>query len=203
MNTVRVLLADDQRLFREAVRSLLRLQPGIEVVAEAATGRQALDQISAHDPDLAVLDIEMPDGDGLHTARTLQEHGARCKVLIVTTFGRAGYLQRAIDSGVVGFILKDASADALAHAIRRCAEGHKIIDPGLAAAARRTGPSPLTPREREVLRATAGGATVPEIAALLHLSQGTVRNKISSAIAKLSARNRTDALRIATRNGWL
>jgi two-component system response regulator DesR len=203
MTPIRVLLADDQRMFREAVRVLLELEDDIEIVAEAATGHEALQQVSIHDPDIAVLDIEMPDGDGLHTARTLNGHGARCKVIIVTTFGRAGYLQRALDSGVAGFILKDASADALAQAIRRCANGQKVIHPGLAAAARRTGPSPLTPREREVLRATASGATIPEIAALLHLSEGTVRNKVSAAIAKLSARNRLDALRIATTNGWL
>jgi two-component system, NarL family, response regulator DesR len=203
MSTIRVLLADDQRMFREAVRALLEFEDDIDIVAEAATGHEALHQVSVHDPDIAVLDIEMPDGDGLDTARTLRERGARCKVIIVTTFGRAGYLQRALDSGVAGFILKDASADALAQAIRRCVNDQKVIHPGLAAAARRTGPSPLTPREREVLRATASGATIPEIAALLHLSEGTVRNKISAAITKLAARNRLDALRIATANGWL
>jgi len=199
----RVVIADDQRMFREAVRALLELDGGIEVVAEAATGRQAVEQVLLHDPDVALLDIEMPDGDGLDAARTLSERKTRCALVIVTTFGRAGYLQRALDAGVAGFILKDASTDALAQAIRRCANGEKVIHPGLAAAARRTGPSPLTPREREVLRATTSGATIPEIAALLHLSEGTVRNKITVAISKFSARNRVDAARIANSNGWL
>lgn len=203
MTPIRVLLADDQRMFREAVSALLELEDDIEVVAQAATGQEAIQQVRCHDPDVAVIDIEMPDGDGLYAANTLRAEGARCRVVIVTTFGRAGYLQRALDSGVAGFILKDASTGALAQAIRRCANGQKVIHPGLAAAARRTGPSPLAPREREVLRATASGATIPEIASLLHLSEGTVRNKVSAAIAKLSARNRLDALRIARTNGWL
>jgi two-component system response regulator DesR len=198
-----VLLADDQRLFREALRVLLDGEPDIAVVAEAATGREAVELALRLDPDVVLLDIEMPDGDGLEAAKALQERGARARCLIVTTFGRPGYLQRALASDVAGFVVKDASRGALAQAIRRCARGERVIDPGLAAAARQTGPSPLTPREREVLRATTSGAAIAEIARTLYLSKGSVRNRISTAIEKLHARNRTDAVRIAQKNGWL
>lgn len=201
--TIRVLLADDQRLFREALRVLLELEPDIVVVAEARTGREAVDMALENDPDVVLLDIEMPDGDGLEAAKALRERGARARCLIVTTFGRPGYLQRALESGVAGFVVKDASTGALAQAIRRCARGQRVIDPGLAAAARQTGPSPLTRREREVLRATTSGSPIVEIARTLHLSEGSVRNRISTAIEKLHARNRTDAVRIAQKNGWL
>ena len=198
-----MLLADDQRLFREALRVLLELEPDMAVVAEAATGRDAVELALRHDPDVALLDIEMPDGDGLEVARALRERGARTRCLILTTFGRPGYLQRALESGVAGFVVKDASTNALAQAIRRCARGQRVMDPGLAAAARQTGASPLTRREREVLRATTSGAAIAEIAQTLHLSEGSVRNRISTAIEKLHARNRTDAVRIAQQNGWL
>jgi two-component system, NarL family, response regulator DesR len=146
--TIRVLLADDQRLFREALRVLLELEPDIAVVAEATTGHEAVDLALEYDPDVVLLDIEMPDGDGLEAAKRLRECGARARCLIVTTFGRPGYLQRALESGVAGFVVKDASTGALAQAIRHCARGQRVIDPGLAAAARQTGPSPLTRRER-------------------------------------------------------
>ncbi len=199
---IRVVLADDQRLFREALRVLLELEPDMAVVAEATTGREVVELALKHDPDVVLLDIEMPDGDGLEAAKALRERGARARCLIVTTFGRPGYLQRALESGVAGFVVKDASTGALAQAIRRCARGQRVIDPGLAAAARQTGASPLTRREREVLRATTSGA-IAEIARTLHLSEGSVRNRISTAIEKLRARNRTDAVRIAQENGWL
>jgi two-component system, NarL family, response regulator DesR len=202
-NPIRVLLADDQHMFRQAIRVLLSMEGDITVVAEAASGRQAVDQAIVHDVDVALLDVEMPDGDGLDAATELKERHARCRCIIVTTFGRAGYLHRALHAGVAGFIVKDTSADALAHAIRACARGERVIDPGLAAAARRTGASPLTPREREILRATTSGASMKEIANTLYLSEGTIRNRISTAITKLHARNRIDAVRIATDNGWL
>lgn len=162
---VRVLLADDQRLFREALRVLLELEPDIAVVAEARTGREAAELALDHDADVVLLDIEMPDGRGLEAAKALRERGACARCLIVTTFGRPGYLQRALDSGVAGFVVKDASTGALAQVIRRCARGQRVIDPGLAAAARQTGASPLTPREREVLRATTSGASVGRLRA--------------------------------------
>ncbi|TNC21572.1 response regulator transcription factor [Amycolatopsis alkalitolerans] len=200
---IRVLLADDQRMFREAIRALLEMEGDITVAAEATTGEEAIEAALAHDVDVALLDIEMPGGDGLTVAKTLRRRGARCRCLIVTTFGRAGYLHRALDAEVAGFVVKDASAAALAQAIRKCAAGQRVIDPGLAAAAHRTGSSPLSPREREVLQATTSGAAIAEIARTLYLSEGTVRNRISTAITKLGARNRTDAVRIATSNGWL
>lgn len=196
---VRVLLADDQRLFREALRVLLELEPDIAVVAEARTGREAAELALDQDADVVLLDIEMPDGRGLEAAKALRERGACARCLIVTTFGRPGYLQRALDSGVAGFVVKDASTGALAQVIRSCARGQRVIDPGLAAAARKTGASPLISREREVLRATTSGASVAEIARTLHLSEGSVRNRNSTAIDKLRARNRTDAVRIAQR----
>jgi two-component system response regulator DesR len=200
---IRVLLADDQRMFRDAIRTLLDRYDDIDVVAEAGTGRQALAAAAAHHVDVAMLDIEMPDGDGLTIAGQLHQTHPAIRCLIVTTYGRPGYLKRALDSQVAGFIVKDAPADTLAHAIRRAAAGERVIDPGLAAAARRTGPSPLTPGEREALRATTTGATVSQIAQTLHLAEGTVRNRISAAINKLHAHNRTEAIRIATDNGWL
>jgi two-component system response regulator DesR len=203
MTPIRVLLADDHRMFREAIRTLLDRYPDIEVVAEAGNGQQVLAAVEAHRPDVVVLDIEMPDGDGLTIAGRLHQTHPATRCLIVTTYGRPGYLKRALDSNVAGFIVKDAPADTLAHAIRRTAAGEHVIDPGLAAAARRTGPSPLSPGEREALRATTTGASISQIARTLHLAEGTVRNRVSTAITKLHARNRTEAARIATDNGWL
>jgi two-component system, NarL family, response regulator DesR len=203
VNPIRVVLADDQRMFREAIRTLLARHADLDVVAEAGTGEQVLAAVAAHLPDVVVLDIEMPDGDGLTVAGRLHAVHPRTRCLIVTTYGRPGYLRRALESRVAGFVLKDSPADALADAIRRTAAGERVIDPGLAAAARRTGASPLTPGEREVLRATTTGCSVHQIAGALHLAEGTVRNRISTAITKLHARNRTDAARIATDNGWL
>jgi len=200
---IRVLLAEDQAMFRSAVRRLLELEDDIEVVGEASTGVELLKIAAAEQPQVAVVDIEMPDLDGLTAADRLRQQVPGCRVLIVTTFGRPGFFQRAMKGGAAGFVLKDAPAEVLADAIRRCAAGDRVIDPGLAAAALRIGPSPLTEREREGLVATTGGASVTEISRTLHLSEGTVRNKISTAISKLGARNRTDAVRIARHNGWL
>jgi two-component system response regulator DesR len=200
---IRILIAEDQGMFRNAIKRLLEMEGDIQVVAEVSRGDQVVDAAIEHDPDVALLDIEMPGIDGLTAAAQLTKRLPGCRSLIVTTFGRPGFLQRALESGAAGFILKDAPAEALATAIRRCAAGEKVIDPGLAAAAMKLGASPLSAREREVLLATTSGASVEQIGEALHLSDGTVRNKISSAISKLGARNRADAVRIADENGWL
>lgn len=200
---IRVLIAEDQQMFRTAIRRLLETEADIEVVAEVAGGDQVVEVAVAQKPDVALLDIEMPGIDGLTAAAQLREAIPSCRSLIVTTFGRPGFLQRALASGASGFVLKDAPVEALAAAIRRCAAGDKVIDSGLAAAAMKLGPSPLTAREREVLVATTSGASIDEIADTLHLSAGSVRNRISSAISKLGGRNRADAVRIAAENGWL
>ena len=190
-------------MFRTAIRRLLELEPDLEVVAEAGRGDEIAGLAEATRPDVALIDIELPGIDGLTATAQLGQAVPDCRCLIVTTFGRPGFLQRAMEAGAAGFVLKDDPPEALANAIRRCAAGEKIIDPALAAAAVRLGPSPLTLRERDVLAATTTGATVAEIAASLHLSEATVRNYVSSAIDKLYARNRTDAVRIASENGWL
>lgn len=200
---ISVLLADDQTMFRSAVRRLLEWESDIVVAAEVDDGSQIVPSALCVRPDVAVIDIEMPRVDGLSAAARLHEQLPECKILISTTFGRPGFLDRALASGATGFVLKDAPIDALAAAIRRCAAGERIIDPGLAAEARRVGPSPLTPGERQVVAAIATGASIKEIARGLHLSEGTVRNRISSAIDKTAARNRVDAIRIARDNGWL
>jgi two-component system, NarL family, response regulator DesR len=203
MAPIQVLLADDQTMFRSAVRRLLEWEGDIKVVAEVGEGDRIVEVALEVRPDVAVVDIEMPGQDGLTAAAELHERLPECKVLIATTFGRPGFLDSALRSGAVGFVLKDASVDALATSIRKCAAGEKVIDPGLAALARRVGPSPLTSGERQVLAAVSGGASVSEIATGLHLSTGTVRNRISGAIDKMYARNRVDAIRIAKENGWL
>ena len=200
---IRVLLAEDEAMFRSAVRRLLDWEPDIDVVAEAGSGGELVRAVERHHPDVAVVDIEMPGMNGLEAAARLREQAPGCRVLIVTTFGRPGFLQRALEAGVSGFVLKDASIDALAASIRRCAAGERVIDPGVAAAARRTGGSPLTGGERAVLAAVATGASVCEISHGLHLAEGTIRNRISSAIEKVYARNRVDAIRIVRENGWL
>jgi two-component system response regulator DesR len=200
---IRVLLADDQTMFRDAVQRLLEWEGDIAVVAAVTEGDRIVETALEVQPDVAVVDIEMPGRDGLSAAAELRERLPRCKVLIATTFGRPGFLERALSGGAAGFVLKDASVDALATAIRRCAAGDRVIDPGLAALARRVGPSPLTSGERLVLAAVANGASVAEISRGLHLAEGTVRNRISSVIDKMDARNRVDAIRIARQNGWL
>jgi two-component system response regulator DesR len=200
---IRVLIAEDQAMVRGALASLISLEPDIEVVAQVARGDEVHDAAAAHRPDVALLDIEMPGQSGLEAAERLLASPWGCRVLILTTFGRPGYLRRAMAGGASGFLLKDAPADQLAAAIRRAAAGERVVDPGLAAAALSQGDSPLTPREREVLAAARQHATVAELAAALYLSAGTVRNHLSAAIGKLEARDRAEAIRIAEEQGWL
>ena len=201
--TGRVLLAEDQAMVRGALSALLSLEEDIEIVAEASRGDEVLPAALDTLPDIALLDIEMPGGDGLEAAAVLRERLPSCLVVILTTFGRAGYLKRAMESGAVGFLLKDAPAAELAHAIRRVMEGERVVDTVLAAAALSEGVTPLTERERDVLAASADGATIGDIADELYLSEGTVRNYLSTAIKKLGARNRVEAARLAERKGWL
>jgi two-component system response regulator DesR len=201
--TVRVLLAEDQAMVRGALSALLSLEDDIEIVAEASRGDEVLPAALDSLPDVALLDIEMPGGDGLEAAAVLHERLPSCLVVILTTFGRSGYLKRAMESGAVGFLLKDAPASELAEAIRSAMKGERVVDPVLAAAALSEGDNPLTEREREVLAASEGGATIEDIAARLYLSEGTVRNYLSTAIKKLGARNRVEAARLAEKKGWL
>jgi two-component system response regulator DesR len=201
--TVRVLLAEDQAMVRGALSALLSLEGDIQIVAEASRGDEVLPAALDTLPDVALLDIEMPGGDGLEAAAVLHERLPSCLVVILTTFGRAGYLRRAMESGAVGFLLKDAPASELAKAIHRAMNGERVVDPALAVAALSEGDSPLTEREREVLAASANGATIEDIAAKLYLSEGTVRNYLSTAIKKMGMRNRVEAARLAERKGWL
>ena len=201
--TIRVLLAEDQAMVRGALSALLGLEENIEIVAEVSRGDEVVPAALGSQPDVALLDIEMPGGDGLEAAAALKESLPSCRVVVLTTFGRTGYLKRAMESGAAGFLLKDAPASELAAAIRRVMSGERVVDPGLAAAALSEGESPLTDREREVLSASANGATIEDVAAKLYLSEGTVRNYLSTAIKKLGARNRVEAARLAERRGWL
>ena len=201
--TVRVLLAEDQSMVRGALAALLSLEKDVEVVAEVSRGDEVIPAALDVLPDVALLDIEMPGGDGLRAAGELRERLPSCRVIILTTFGRAGYLRRAMESGAVGFLLKDAPASELVTAIRRAMNGERVVDPGLAAAALSEGESPLTEREREVLAASTSGATIGDLARELYLSEGTVRNYLSTAIKKLGTRNRAEAAHLAERKGWL
>jgi two-component system, NarL family, response regulator DesR len=200
---IRVLLAEDQTMVRGALASLLDLEPDIEVVAQVSRGDEVVNAAVASTPDVALLDIEMPGCSGLDAADALTGALPGCRILMLTTFGRPGYLRRAMEGGAAGFLLKDAPASELAAAIRRAVAGERVVDPGLAAAALSQGESPLTPRELEVLGASRQHATVAELARALFLSPGTVRNHLSSAMQKLDARNRAEALRIAEEKGWL
>jgi two-component system response regulator DesR len=200
---IRVLIAEDQGMVRGALASLLGLEPDIEVVAQVSRGDEVVDAATASRPDVAVLDIEMPGATGLEAAAWLRTSAPDCRVLIVTTFGRPGYLRRAMEGGAAGFLLKDAPASELAQAIRRAAAGERVVDPGLAAAALSEGENPMTAREREVLAASRQHATVAEIAGALYLSPGTVRNHLSAVMRKLDARNRAEAVRVAEQKGWL
>ncbi len=200
---IRVLLAEDQAMVRGALAALLDREPDIEVVAEVANGEEAVEAALATRPDIALLDIEMPGGDGLAAARALQKALPSCRSVILTTFGRSGYLRRAMESGAVGFLLKDAPAAELAVALRRVMAGERVVDPDLALSALSEGNNPLTNREREVLAASLFGASLAEIAARLVLSEGTVRNHLSTAMQKLGAQNRMEAARIAEQKGWL
>jgi len=200
---IRVLIAEDQGMVRGALKALLAMEGDIEIVAETDRADEVLPLASRTKPDVALLDIEMPGGDGITAAGQLRRELPSCRTLILTTFGRPGFLRRAMESGASGFMLKDAPAHELALAIRRTMAGERVIDPGLAAAALSSGISPLSEREREVLVAGQNGATIAEIAKALFLSEGTVRNYLSSAIQKLEVNNRTEAARVAEDQGWL
>ena len=200
---IRVLIAEDQGLVRGALAALLRLQKDIEVVGEAGRGDEVVAAAVAARPDVVLLDIELPGVDGLTAAAALREALPASRVVMLTTFGRIGYLRRAIDAGAVGFLLKDAPATELATAIRRVMAGERVVDPGLALTALSEGESPLTTREREVLAAAIDGATIKDIAARLFLTEGTVRNHLSVAIQKVGGRNRIEAARLAEQKGWL
>lgn len=200
---IRVMIAEDQAMVRGALVALLGLEPDIEVVAEVASGEAVVETVLRVRPDVVLMDIEMPGMSGIAAAGAIREHAPDCKVLILTTFGRPGYLRGAMDAGAVGFLVKDAPASELADAIRRAMRGERVIDPDLAMAALSSGPNPLTDRQREVLRLSLAGASVAEMAQALFLSEGTVRNYLSEAIARLDVRNRIEAARVAEERGWL
>ncbi|GGL01713.1 DNA-binding response regulator [Sphaerisporangium melleum] len=200
---IRVLLAEDQRMMRGALALLLGLEDDIEVVAQVAAGDEVVAAALEHRPDVALLDIEMPGRNGLAAAADLRDRLPGCRVLILTTFGRPGYLRRAMEAGARGFMVKDGPVEELAAAVRRVLAGELVVDPALAAAALSAGPSPLTDRERDVLAAAADGSTVADIAGRLHLSESTVRNYLSAAIGKTGTRNRIEAAAAARHNGWL
>ena len=203
MSPIRVLLAEDQAMIREALAALLSFEDDIEVVAQVGRGDEVTPAALASKPDVALLDIEMPGMDGLTAAAALSKASPGTRIVILTTFGRPGYLRRAMEAGASGFVVKDSPADRLARTIRQVLSGQRVIDPELAAAALSEGASPLTPRERDVLAASQDGATIAEIASALYLSEGTVRNYLSACIQKTGARNRTEALRVAEERGWL
>ncbi|MFF7384029.1 response regulator [Streptomyces griseoluteus] len=203
MNEIRLLLAEDQGMMRGALALLLGMEDDIEVVAQVAAGDAIVAAALEHRPDVALLDIELPGLSGLDAAALLRERVPGCRVLILTTFGRPGYLRRAMEAGAAGFLVKDGPVEELARAVRRVLAGETVVDPVLAAAALSAGPNPLTGRECEVLTASVDGATVADIAARLHLSESTVRNYLSSAIGKTGTRNRAEAVREARQRGWL
>ena len=200
---IRLLLADDQALVRGALAALLQLEDDLEVVAEVARGDEVLPAVLEHRPDVALLDVEMPGLDGLSAAREVVARAPSCRVLMVTTFGRPGYLKQAMEAGASGFVVKDTPARQLADAVRRVHQGLRVVDPALAAESLTQGASPLTERETDVLRAASDGGTVADIARELVLSEGTVRNHLSNAIGKTGARTRAEAVRVAVDNGWL
>ncbi|HEV7185869.1 MAG: response regulator [Actinomycetales bacterium] len=200
---IRLLLADDQALVRGALAALLDLEPDLSVVAQVSRGDEVVDAATAHDANVALLDVEMPGLDGIQAAAALRAALPSCRSLIVTTFGRPGYLRRAMEAGAAGFVVKDTPSSQLADAVRRVASGLRVVDPALAAESLSSGVSPLTPRETEVLTVAAGGGSITDIARGLFLSEGTVRNHLSSAIGKTGARNRSEAAMIAVEKGWL
>ncbi len=200
---IRVLLAEDQAMIRQALAALLSFEDDIEVVVQVGRGDEVVPAAAKHEVDVALLDIEMPGMDGLAAAAELRRAKPAVKIVILTTFGRPGFLRRAMESGVSGFLVKDSPADKLAATVRRVLAGGRVIDPDLAASALAEGINPLTQRERDVLTASADGSLISEIAASLYLSEGTVRNYLSACIQKTGARNRVEALRIADERGWL
>jgi two-component system, NarL family, response regulator DesR len=201
--TIRLLLADDQALVRGALATLLDLEPDMTVVAEVARGDEVVAAARESTPDVALLDVEMPGLDGIEATRELRAAMPEVKVVIVTTFGRPGFLRRALVAGANGFVVKDTPARQLADAVRRVHAGLRVVDPNLAADSLAVGESPLTVRETEVLRAARGGGSASDIATTVFLSEGTVRNHLSSAIGKTGAGNRAEAVLIADGNGWL
>ncbi|MFK3979023.1 response regulator transcription factor [Micromonospora sp. NPDC050397] len=202
-SVTRILIAEDQGMMRSALASLLNLEEDMEVVASVGRGDEILPAVRRERPDVALLDIELPGRSGLEVIGEVTETLPGCVVIIVTTFGRPGYLKRALQSGARGFLVKDQPVERLAAAIRRCLAGEIAVDPQLAAQALSASPNPLSERERQVLDASTGGATIADIATRLHLSASTVRNYLSSAIGKTDARNRAEALRLARERGWL
>lgn len=200
---IRLLIADDQALVRGALSALLGLEPDIEVVAEVGRGDEVVAAARRTDAEVALLDIEMPGMDGIAAAAALRAEVPGCRALIVTTFGRPGYLARAMRAGASGFVVKDTPAAQLADAVRRVAQGLRVVDPALAADSLAQGESPLTARETDVLSVARTGGSIADISGILHLSEGTVRNHLSSAIGKTGARNRADAVRVADDRGWL
>jgi two-component system response regulator DesR len=200
---IRILLAEDQSMVREALAALLGLEGDMAVVAQVSRGDEVVAAARAQTVDVALLDIEMPGMTGIEAAAELAAELPSVRVVVLTTFGRPGYLRRAMEAGALAFLVKDAPAAQLAAAVRRVLAGERVIDPVLAAAALAEGANPLTDREREVLAAAADGATNAELARTLHLSQGTVRNYLSTAIQKLAVRNRAEAVRTARDKGWL
>lgn len=203
MTPIRLLIADDQALVRGALSALLGLESDIDVVAEVGRGDDVLAAAQSAQPDVAMLDIEMPGIDGIAAAAQLRAAMPSIRVIIVTTFGRPGYLKRAIRAGAAGFVVKDTPAAQLADAVRRVSQGLRVVDPTLAAESLAQGDSPLTERETDVLSIARTGGSNADIARILHLSEGTVRNHLSAAIGKTGGRNRADAARVAEQNGWL
>ncbi|MFH8256350.1 response regulator transcription factor [Streptomyces roseolus] len=199
----RVLLAEDQGTVRGALALLLGMEADIEVVAQVGRGDEIVERALLARPDVALLDIELPGRSGLDAAAELRDEVPDCRVLILTTFGRPGYLRRAMEAGAAGFLVKDGPVEELAEAIRAVLRGETVVDPALAAAALGAGPNPLTAREREALAAAVNGATVADIAGRLRLSESTVRNHLSAAIGKTGTRNRMEAARAARQQGWL
>jgi two-component system response regulator DesR len=200
---IRLLLADDQALVRGALAALLALESDLEVAAEVGRGDEVVAAAVRSEADVVLMDVEMPGLDGIAATAALRKALPSCRVLIVTTFGRPGYLRRAMEAGASGFVVKDTPARQLAEAVRRVHAGLRVLDPALAEESLVSGASPLTARETEVLRAARGGDTVADVAAVLHLSEGTVRNHLSAAIGKTGARNRAEAVRLAEDRGWL
>ena len=200
---IRLLLADDQALVRGAIAALLGLEPDLEVVAEVGSGEEAVTAAAELSPDVALLDVEMPGLDGIRAARQIRQQCPGTRVLMVTTFGRPGYLKRALQAGASGFVVKETPAAQLADAVRRVHQGLRVVDPALAMDSLTAGDSPLTPRETEVLQAARDGASVAVIASRVHLSEGTVRNHLSSPIGKTGAANRAEAVLVSVENGWL
>lgn len=201
--TIRILVADDQALVRGAIAMMLDLEDDIEVVAQASNGREAIDAVARGEVDVVLVDVEMPVMDGITAAAHIHREHPAVKILMVTTFGRPGYLRRAMEAGASGFVVKDAPSDSLASAVRKVMNGQRVVDPDLAAESLAASNNPLTERERDVLRAASAGGTTADVAHALFLSPGTVRNHLSSAIRKTGARTRAQATQIARDNGWL